>query len=87
MQASTATSSRSIYDSYIRAFRWASDRVGDHGVVAFVSNNGWVDGNSADGIRKTFAHEFSEIWVYNLRGNARTAGVIRLIPNHGVAAV
>ena len=40
----------------------------------FVSNNGWVDGNTADGIRKTFADEFSDIWVYNLRGNQRTAG-------------
>ena len=64
----------SLYDSYIRAFRWASDRIGDQGVVAFVSNNGWVDGNTADGLRKTFTDEFSDIWVYNLRGNQRTAG-------------
>lgn len=73
---STATSSRTTYDSYIRAFRWASDRIGDQGVIAFVSNNGWVDSNSADGIRRTFAAEFNDIWVYNLRGNQRTAGEV-----------
>ena len=71
---STATNKNSLYDSYIRAFRWASDRVGEQGVVAFVSNNGWVDGNTADGIRKTLVDEFTQIWVYNLRGNQRTAG-------------
>ncbi|MFC2640437.1 MAG: DEAD/DEAH box helicase [Propionibacterium acidifaciens] len=71
---STATNKNSLYDSYIRAFRWASDRLGGQGVLAFVSNNGWVDGNTADGIRKCFADEFSHIWVYNLRGNQRTAG-------------
>ena len=71
---SSATLKNSLYDSYIRAFRWASDRIGDQGVVAFVSNNGWVDGNTADGLRKTFTDEFSDIWVYNLRGNQRTAG-------------
>ncbi|MCB1253260.1 MAG: DEAD/DEAH box helicase [Austwickia sp.] len=72
--ASTRTRVASIYDSYVRAFRWATDRIGDQGVVVFVSNNGWVDSNSADGIRKTFASEFSHVWVYNLRGNQRTAG-------------
>ena len=71
---STATNKNSLYDSYIRAFRWASDRIEEHGVVAFVSNNGWVDGNTADGLRKCIAKEFSDIWVYNLRGNQRTAG-------------
>ncbi len=71
---STATNKNSLYDSYIRAFRWATDRLGDQGVIAFVSNNGWVDGNTADGLRKTFTDEFSDLWVYNLRGNQRTAG-------------
>jgi len=71
---STATLKNSLYDSYIRAPRWASDRLGDQGVIAFVSNNGWVDGNTADGLRKTFTDEFTDIWVYNLRGNQRTAG-------------
>ncbi len=73
---STATNKNSLYDSYIRAFRWASDRIGEQGVIAFVTNNGWLDGNTADGIRKTFAEEFSDIWIYNLRGNSRTSGEI-----------
>lgn len=81
---SAATSSRTTYDSYIRAFRWASDRLGSQGVIAFVSNNGWVDGNTADGIRKSFTDEFSDIWVYNLRGNARTAGDLRQREGGGV---
>ncbi|MDQ1307399.1 MAG: hypothetical protein QG671_3232, partial [Actinomycetota bacterium] len=71
---STATNKNSLYDSYIRAFRWATDRIGDAGVVAFVSNGGWVDGNTADGMRLSLADEYSHIYVYNLRGNQRTAG-------------
>lgn len=81
---STATNKNSLYDSYIRAFRWASDRIGEQGVVAFVSNNGWVDGNTADGIRKTLVDEFPQIWVYNLRGNARTSGDTRKREGGGV---
>ncbi|MDT0531864.1 type ISP restriction/modification enzyme [Micromonospora sp. DSM 115977] len=65
---------QSVFDSYIRAIRWASDRIGDEGVVGFVTNGGWVENNTADGLRKTLANEFSVIYVYNLRGNARTAG-------------
>ena len=74
---STATNKNSLYDSYLRAFRWATDRIGDSGVVAFVSNGGWVDGNTADGIRLSMAEEYAHIYVYNLRGNARTAGDLR----------
>lgn len=81
---STATNKNSLYDSYIRAFRWASDRIGEQGVVAFVSNNGWVDGNTADGICKTLVDEFPQIWVYNLRGNARTSGGTRKREGGGV---
>ena len=73
-QRSTATNKNSLYDSYIRAFRWATDRIGDTGVVAFVSNGGWIDGNTADGIRLSMADEYSHLYVYNLRGNQRTAG-------------
>lgn len=71
---STATNKNSLYDSYIRAFRWATNRIGDTGIVAFVSNGGWIDGNTADGMRLTLADEYSDIYVYNLRGNQRTAG-------------
>ncbi|UKA56417.1 DEAD/DEAH box helicase family protein [Arthrobacter sp. FW305-BF8] len=71
---STGTNKNSLYDSYIRGIRWASNRIKDDGVIAFVSNGSFIDGNTADGIRKTFATEFSRIFVYNLRGNARTSG-------------
>ncbi len=71
---STAALKRTLYDSYIRAIRWATDRLGDAGIVAYVSNGGWIDGNTADGLRLSLADEFSTIYVYNLRGNQRTAG-------------
>ncbi|MCF4139889.1 DEAD/DEAH box helicase [Streptomyces sp. Tue 6430] len=71
---STATLKNSLYDSYIRAFRWASDRIKDEGVVAFVSNGGYIDGNTADGLRKSLMAEFDTVYCYNLRGNQRTAG-------------
>jgi predicted helicase len=71
---STGTNKNSLYDSYIRGIRWASNRIKDDGVIAFVSNGSFIDGNTADGIRKTFAKEFSRIFVYNLRGNQRTSG-------------
>ncbi len=74
---SSATNKNSLYDSYVRAIRWASDRIKDDGVIGFVTNGGFIDGNTADGIRKSLAGEFSEIYVFNLRGNARTAGVQR----------
>lgn len=71
---STATLKNSLYDSYIRGIRWASNRIKDDGVIAFVSNGTFIDGKTADGIRKTFTEEFSRIFVYNLRGNQRTSG-------------
>lgn len=72
--SSTATNKNSLYDSYIRAFRWASDRIRDEGIVCFVTNGGWIDGNTMDGFRKTLSDEFSDIYVFNLRGNQRTSG-------------
>ena len=56
---SQAINKNSLYDSYIRAIRWASDRIGDSGVIAYVTNAGWIDSNSADGLRKCLAEEFS----------------------------
>jgi predicted helicase len=71
---SVAKLKNALYDSYIRAFRLATDRIGDKGVVCFVSNGGFIDGKTADGLRKCLAEEFSQISVFNLRGNQRTAG-------------
>ena len=71
---SDATNKNALYDSYIRAIRWASDRIGDAGVIAFVSNAGWIDGNTTDGLRQCMADEFASIHVFHLLGNQRTSG-------------
>ncbi len=71
---STATNKNSLYASEIKALRWASDRIGIEGVVAFVTNGSFIDGNTADGLRKCITQEFSQVYVFNLRGNQRTAG-------------
>ena len=78
-QFSKAQLNRSVYDSYIKAFRWASDRLDktDGGVIAFVSNGGWLDGNGLDGFRKSIEDEFNSIYVFNLKGNCRTSGELR----------
>ena len=65
---------RKVFDSYIRAYRWASDRIGSNGVIGFVTNAGWLESASADGMRKCMAEEFSSIYIYHLKGNARTSG-------------
>ena len=71
---STATLKNSLYDTYKMAIRWASDRIGDQGVVALVTNGSWIDGNVDSGVRACLAEEFSTIYVLNLRGNQRTQG-------------
>jgi predicted helicase len=71
---SSATSTRSMYDSYIRAFRWASNRVKSQGIVCFVTNGGIIETKAADGFRKSIVNDFSEIYVFNLRGDQRTKG-------------
>ena len=70
-----ATNKNSLYDSYIKAFRWSTDRLDKTGgIICFVSNGAWIDGNSSDGLRKSFEKEFSSIYIFNLRGNQRTSG-------------
>lgn len=71
---SSATGTMKLYDSYIRAFRWATDRIQEKGIIAFVTNGGWLRGASMDGFRKCLAEEFNSIYVFDLRGNARTSG-------------
>ncbi|MHB8290792.1 MAG: type ISP restriction/modification enzyme [Acidimicrobiales bacterium] len=71
---STAGLKRNLYDSYIRAIRWASDRVATRGIVCFVTNGAFIDSASADGLRKCLADEAAAIWCLNLRGNQRTSG-------------
>jgi predicted helicase len=74
--SSSAGLNKSLYDAYIKAFRWSTDRLKSDqgGIIAFVTNGSWLDGNSTDGFRKTIENEFSSIWVFNLRGNQRTSG-------------
>ena len=60
-----------LYDSYFRALRWASDRIGERGVIAFVSNNSYLNANSTDGVRLSLQDEFSQIFTFNLRGGVR----------------
>lgn len=74
---SKADLQNSLYNSYVRSIRWASDRIGDQGIVAFVSAAGWVTNNSFDGFRKSVVDEFTSIHVFHLRGNATTKGEIR----------
>lgn len=71
---SAAANKKNLYDSYIRAIRWASDRIGERGIVAFVTNGSFLDANNMDGLRKCLTGEYSHLYVFNLRGNARTQG-------------
>lgn len=74
---SDAALSKGLYDSYIRAIRWASNRVGASGVIGFVTNASFLDTGTFDGLRRCLADEFSSIYVFHLRGNARTSGELR----------
>ncbi|TDZ80143.1 Type III restriction enzyme, res subunit [Mycobacteroides salmoniphilum] len=71
---STATNKNSLYNSYIRAFRWATNRIEGSGLVCMVTGGGWIDGTANDGMRLMLADDYSDIYVYNLRGNQRTTG-------------
>ena len=74
-KTSNATTTKGLYDSYIKAFRWATDRLeGGKGIVAFISNAGWLDASAMDGFRASLQEEFDSIYVFNLRGNQRTSG-------------
>ncbi len=68
---SNAGLSKGIYDSYIRALRWASDRIGKSGIICFVSNASFIDVNTMDGLRKCISDEFTTIYCFNLRGNIK----------------
>jgi predicted helicase len=63
-----------VYDMYTRFIRWASDRLGENGIIAFVSNSSFIDSSSYDGFRKVVAKEFNELYIIDTKGNARTTG-------------
>ena len=68
---SSSTLQRFLHDSYIRAIRWSTDRIGNDGIVAFVIGAGWIDRKFADGMRKCLAEEYSSIYILHLRGDVR----------------
>ena len=73
-QDSKATNKNALSDPYIKAIRWASDRIGEEGVVVFVTNNGFLDGIAFDGMRQHLGQDFTKIYHIDLKGNARTSG-------------
>jgi predicted helicase len=68
---SKASNKNSLSDPYVKAIRWASNRIGQEGIVAFVTNNGFIDGIACDGMRKHLAQDFDEIYALDLTGNVR----------------
>ena len=73
-KASNATNKNALSDPYVKAIRWAADRIGDEGVVTFVTNNGFLDAVAFDGMRKHLAEDFDAIYHLDFKGNARTSG-------------
>jgi predicted helicase len=73
--ATEANNKNSLYNSYIKAFRWSTDRLSkEGGIIAFVTDGGWIENNAMDGFRQCLEKEFSAIYVFNLRGNCRIQG-------------
>jgi len=71
---SSTTLTKGLYDSYVKAFRWASDRLKNQGVIGFVTNGNYLNTNSADGLRAGLYEEFNHLYIFNLRGDQRTLG-------------
>lgn len=71
---SKASAKNTLFDSYIKAFRWSTDRIGEKGVIGFVTNGSFIDSRGADGLRKALYEEFNYIYIFNLRGDQRTVG-------------
>ena len=68
---STANNKNALYDLYLKSLRWVSSRIGEAGIITFVTNGGWLDGSAASGVRACLAEEFTSVYVYNLKGNLR----------------
>ncbi len=71
---SNAGLTKGLYDSYVKAFRWASDRLKDNGVIGFVTNGNYLNTNSSDGLRAGLYEDFNHLYIFNLRGDQRTLG-------------
>lgn len=83
---SDAANNKSLYDAYIEAFRWSSDRLDPRhgGILCYISNGGWLDSNAGAGFRRSLQAEFDEIYVFNLRGNCNTSGEVRKREGAGI---
>jgi len=68
---SKATNKNALFDPYVKAIRWATDRINNEGIVAFVTNNGFLDNLAFEGMRKHLAQDFLKIYVLDLGGNLR----------------
>ncbi|MFK4944355.1 DEAD/DEAH box helicase [Lactococcus garvieae] len=71
---SNAGLKKSLYDMYIQAIRWASDRLTNKGIIGFVSNGSFIDSQSTSGLRYSLYNEFNHLYIFNLRGDQRTVG-------------
>lgn len=74
---SNAGLTKGLYDSYVKAFRWASDRLKDKGVIGFVTNGGFLNSNATDGLRAGLYEDFNHLYIFNMRGNALGLGELR----------
>lgn len=74
VKRSNSNLSKGLYDSYIKAFRWATDRLDDKGIIGFVTNGSFIDSGTTDGLRASLYEEFNQLYIFNLRGNQRTLG-------------
>ena len=63
-----------LYNTYIKALRWASDRIGESGVIGFITPSSYLTGNAEAGVRVCLCEEFTDVWCFDLRGNALTSG-------------
>ena len=70
----TLGAKNALYDSYIRSIRWASDRIGESGIIGFVTNASFIRSEAAAGVRACLQQEFTDIWVFDLRGDGRRTG-------------
>ncbi|RKU23517.1 hypothetical protein C6500_01235 [Candidatus Poribacteria bacterium] len=78
--ASKATNKNALSDPYVKAILWASERIGEEGVVVFVTNNGFLDGIAFDGMRKHLYQDFNRIYILDLKGNVRKDSMREGIP-------
>lgn len=81
---SKAQLNKATYDAYIKAFRWATDRLEDNGIISFITNGAFIDNKGMDGFRESLLKEFTSIYIFNLRGNARTSGEERQKEGGGI---